>query len=252
MTISKYGRIAVAASFAAVLAMPAIAMAQEAEEDTGPNFFLVRTVHTNTDGGAEWVALQEQLAAAQKEAGNGHRAVYEEVRGSLDTYHIVSAYADHSGMDEAGDGIGGLGEAQADWVDAIGKTISSRTQRESRIHKKLMIPRDEEAERNLLVVRQFKLKQGQGDAFHTWLEDELRPALVAGGAQGVRFSHTSQGGDVNICTLASEVANWAEFDADGAFSHMSEGERTGLFSKWDEMVEGHTMVVGQYRASMSY
>jgi hypothetical protein len=252
MTISKYGRIAVAASFAAVLAMPAIVIAQEAEEDTGPNFFLVRTVHTNTDGGAEWVALQEQLAAAQKEAGNGHRAVYEEVRGSLDTYHIVSAYADHSGMDEAGDGIGGLGDAQAAWVDAIGKTISSRTQRESRIHKNLHIPRDEEAERNLLVVRQFKIKQGQGGAFHTWLADELRPALVAGGAQGVRFSHMSQGGDVSVCTIASEVANWAEFDTDGPLGELSEGERDGLFAKWDDMVESHTMRVGQYRASMSY
>jgi hypothetical protein len=252
MTISKYGRIAVAASFAAVLAMPAIVIAQEAEEDTGPNFFSVRTVHVNTDGGAEWVALQEQLAAAQKEAGNGHRSVYQEVRGSLDTYHIVSAYADHSGFDGAGDGLGGLGEAQADWVGAIGKTISSRTQRESRIHKDLVIPRDQEAERNLLVVRQFKIKQGQGDAFHTWLADELRPVLVAGGAQGVRFSHMNQGGDVTICTIASEVANWAEFDADGAFSHLSEGERTGLFAKWGDMVEGHSMIIGQYRANMSY
>ena len=65
MTISKYGRIAVAASFAAVLALPAVATAQEDEaEDTGPNFLLVRTVNTRTSGTAEWVTLQEQLVAA--------------------------------------------------------------------------------------------------------------------------------------------------------------------------------------------
>lgn len=252
MTINKYGRIAVAASFAAILAMPAITIAQDEEEDSGPNFFLVRSVQVNTGGGAEWIALQEQLAAAQREADNGHRSVYEEVRGSLDTFHIVSAYADHSGMDDGGTGLGPLGDAQADWVDAIGKTISSRTQRESRIHKNLTIPRAEDAEQNLIVVRQFTLKMGQGEAFHSWLEDELRPVLVAGGATGVRFSHLNQGGNVAICTIVSDLANWAELDEPGAFSHLSDGERDGLFATWDDMVESHTMLVAQYRASMSY
>ena len=252
MTISKCGKIAVAASFVAVLAMPAIATAQEAEEDTGPDFFMVRSVQVRTDGGAEWVALQEQLAAAQREAGESHRGVYQQVRGSLDTYHIVSTHADRASFDEQDGGLGALGDAQADWVDAIGKTILSRTQTESRIHKNLVIPRDQEAERNLLVVRQFTLKQGQGKAFHSWLADELRPVLVAGGAQGVRFSHLNQGGDVSICTIVTEMANWATFDTDGPLSQLSEGERDGLFANWDDMVKSHEMRVLAYRPDMSY
>ena len=44
MTISKYGSIAVAASLAAVLAMPTVTVAQEEEaEDTGPNFIMSST-----------------------------------------------------------------------------------------------------------------------------------------------------------------------------------------------------------------
>ena len=149
MSISKYGRIAVVASCAAVLAMPAVAMAQEAEEEAEPNFFLVRSVTVNAGGGAEWVALQEQLAAANREAGDGQRGVYQEVRGSIDTYHIVSTHVDHAGFDDTDNDLGVLGDAQADWLAAIGKTISSRSQTESRIHKNLIIPRDEEAERGL-------------------------------------------------------------------------------------------------------
>ena len=67
MTISKYVKIAVAASFAAVLAMPTV-MAQE-EEDTGPNYILVRTVNTMDSGTDEWVTLQEQFAARAVENG---------------------------------------------------------------------------------------------------------------------------------------------------------------------------------------
>jgi hypothetical protein len=252
MTISKYGRIAVAASFAAVLALPAVAIAQEAEEDTGPNFIMVRSVTVNTGDDAEWVALQEQLVAAQKEAGNGHRTVYEQVRGSLETYHIVSTHDDRGGFDEQGNGLGGLGDAAADWANTISETISSRRMVEARIHKNLTISRDEESERNLIVVRRVTLKQGQGDEYHAWLADELRPALIAGGATGVTFTHTAHGGDQSICTIGSQVANWAEFDGDGPLSQMSDGERDGLFANWDDMVEGHEVIVGAYRADLSY
>ena len=252
MTISRYGKIAVAASFAAVLALPALAIAQEAEEDAGPNFILIRTVNVSTGGNAEWVALQQQLVAAEKEAGEGHRWVWQQVRGSLETYNIVSEHDDRAGFDDQGNGLASLGDAQADWGAAISKTISSRSLRESRIHKNLAIPPDEEAERNLLVIRQITLRQGQNDAFHEWVAERLQPSLIAGGATGVRFSHRTQGGNVQMCTITTEMANWAEFDAEGPFAHMSEGERDGLFAKWDEMVETHEVRVASYRADLSY
>ena len=252
MTISKYGRIAVAASFAAVLALPAVAVAQEAEEDTGPNFILVRTVDVSTSGNAEWVALQQQLVAAEKEAGNGHRSVWQQVRGSLGTYHIVSSHVDRAGFDDEGDGLASLGDGLADWANAIVKTISSRSLTEARIHKNLAIPRDEEAERNLLVIRRLTLKQSQADAFHEWVAERLQPSLIAGGAKGVRFSHVTHGGNVSICTITTEMANWAEFDADSPLSQLTEGERDGLFAKWDDMVESHEVRVASYRADLSY
>jgi hypothetical protein len=255
MTISKYGRIAVAVSFAAVLALPAVAMAQEDEaEDTGPNFILVRTVNTRTSGSAEWATLQEQLVAARPEDADGRRDVWEVVRGRMDTFHIVSWHDDRAGFDQQGEGGGGppLGDGQAAWLEAIGQTIASRTETESRIHKDISIPLDEDAEPNLLTLRRFTLKTGQGDAFHDWAREELKPALVAGGAKGVYFSHVTQGGDVNMCVVASHFANWAELDGDGAFGHMSEGEIDGLFANWDDMVKDHTVDILSFRDDLSY
>jgi hypothetical protein len=251
MIISKFGKIAVAASFAAVLAMPTV-MAQEAEEeDTGPNYILVRTVNTTNSGTDEWVTLQEQFSARAVENGTGHRDVWEVVRGRLGTFHIVSLHVDRAGFDEQGGG-GGADEAQADWRAAIQKTVASRAQTESRLHKNLSIPLDEDAEPSLLTLRRFTLKPGQIGAFHDWVEEELKPALEAGGAKGVYFSHVTQGGDVATCVVASHFANWAELDGPGSLSHMSEGERDGLFADFDDMVETHTVNILSYRTELSY
>ncbi len=255
MTISKYGRIAVAASLAAVLAMPAVTVAQEEEaEDTGPNFLLVRTVNTRTAGSAEWATLQEELVAARPEDADGNRDVWEVVRGRMDTFHIVSWHDDRAGFDQPGEGGGGppLGDRQAAWLEAIGQTIASRTETESRLHKDISIPLEEDAEYKMLTLRRITLKTGQGDAFHDWAREELKPALEAGGATGVYFSHVTQGGNVNTCIIAGHFANWAELDGPGGFHHMSEGEIDGLFANWDDMVEDHTVDILSFRADLSY
>ena len=96
------------------------------------------------------------------------------------------------------------------------------------------------------------MKPGQGGAFHDWVEEELKPALEAGGAKGVYFSHVAQGGDVSTCVIAGHFANWAELDGPGGFSHMSEGERDGLFANWDDMVESYSVDILSYRAGLSY
>jgi hypothetical protein len=170
----------------------------------------------------------------------------------MDAFHIVSYHNDRAGFDEQGDGGPPLGDEQAAWIEAIGQTIASRTETESRIHKDISIPLDEDAEMNMLTLRHITLKTGQGDAFHDWAREELKPALEAGGAKGVYFGHVTQGGDVNTCVIAAHFANWAELDGPGGFSHMSEGERDGLFANWDDMVEEHTVDILSFRGDLSY
>jgi hypothetical protein len=250
MKMSKYGKIAVMASFATILAIPA-AMAQE-EESEGPNYLLVRTVNVKTGASGEWARLQERLVTAATEAGNGHRDVWEVVRGRMDKFHIVSFHDDHSGFDEQGGNGEPPGDDQADWLKAISETIVSRTNTESRLHKGLTIPRGEGVEPSLLTLRTFTLKTGQGEAFHTWLGEELRPVLEKGGAQGVFFSHVAQGGDVGTCVIASHYANWAALDADTAFDLLSDEERDALFAPLADMMEDHSMDVLAYRADLSY
>ncbi|MGI9221468.1 MAG: hypothetical protein ACR2QS_10605 [Woeseiaceae bacterium] len=254
MSISKYGKTAVVALCMAVLALPAAAVAQDDEEEyTGPNFLLVRTVNTKTSGTEDWVELQKELVAARPDDAEGSRDVWEVVRGRMGTFHIVSYEDDRAGYDGQGDGgEPPLGDATATWVEAISDTIASRAQTESRIHRDMSIPLDEDAEMSMLVLRRLTLKTGQTGAFHDWVREELKPALEAGGADGVYFSHRTHGGSVNICTIAGHIANWAELDGPGSFDHMSEGEIDGLFANWDDMVEDHQVDILQHHAELSY
>ena len=249
MKLSKYGKIAVMASFATILAIPA-AMAQE--ESEGPNYLLVRTVNVKTGAAEEWARLQKQLGVAAAEAGDEHRDVWEVVRGRMDKFHIVSFHDDHSVFDEQGGDGQPPSADQIAWIRAISETIASRANTESRLHKGLTIPRDEGVEPSLLTLRTFALKSGQAEAFHTWLREELRPVLEKGGARGVFFSHMAQGGDVDTCVIASHYTNWADLDADTAFDLLSDEERDALFAPWSDMVEDHSMDVLAYRADLSY
>ena len=252
MSIIKNGRFAVVVSFVGALLMPAAAIAQEEAADEGPNYLLVRTVNVKTGASGEWARLQKQLAAIATEAGDEHRDVWEVVRGRMDKFHIVSFHDDHSGFDEQGGNGQPPSADQMAWVKAISATIASRANTESRIHKSLTIPRDEGVEPSLLTLRSFALKTGQGEAFHTWLREELRPVLEKGGTQGVFFSHMAQGGDVATCVIASHYSNWAALDADTAFDLLSDEEREALFAPFFDMVKNHSMDVLSFRADLSY
>jgi hypothetical protein len=243
MILSKCGRVAVAS--VAALLLPLSALAQE-EETAGPSLLQVRVVNTTAAGSAKWIDLQKQAAADIAEGDPG-RDVWQVVRGELDTFHIVSPLANYAALD--GQGGGG---PPADWVEAITPTVASRSQTILRMHDGLTIPNPDDYEPSLLTLRYITIRQGQGDAFHTWLREVLQPAIAAGGTTGVYYGHVAQGGDVSTCVIASHFANWAELDGDGALSHLSEEEADAMFADWGSMVAGHEVRTMQFRADLSY
>lgn len=247
MTISRCGRTAVASVFAAVLLLPLSSVAQE-EEAEGPGYIEVRVVNTISAGTAKWVELQEQAAEAQEEDAPW-RDVWQVVRGELDSFHIVSGLENYAALDGQGEGGGG---PAPEWVAAITPTVDSRTQSIIRMHTNLTIPNPEDYEPNLMTLRYITVRQGQAETFHTWLREELQPAIAAGGTTGVYYGHVAQGGNVARCVIASHFANWAELDGPGAFAHLSEEEQNALFADWDTMVVRHEVRTLQYRAELSY
>jgi len=246
MTRKFCGRLAVTASFVVALVMPLTSSAQEGANQPPPRV-QVRTVSLNADGVQTWVGLQTQLAEANRAAEASTRLVYEEVRGDLDTFHIISFPENLAQFDEQGENA--LGDAGGDWVASIVPTVRERTETISRQHQNLSIPLAEDYERNLLVVSNTRIRGGRAGDYHDWLENKLKPALEAAGMTGVYFSHMLHGGS-NICRMAVHAPNWAALDR-RFLPDLTAEERAALYEGVGEMVAGGDRRILQYRAEMS-
>ena len=247
MTTKFCGHLAVTASLVMALAMPLTASAQE-EENQGPVWMQVRTVSLNADGVQTWVELQTQTAEANRENEAAPRDVWQEVRGSLDTFHIVSFNESLAELDPQGeDGAGG---PPGDWVAAITPTVRERSQTIYRRHRNLTIPTAEGYEPNLLVLNTTRVRNGQAGAYHDWLENKLNPALEAAGVTGVYYSHMTHGAAGNLCISARHVNSWADLDQ-RRLAELTGEERAALFEGVSDMVVNSERRILQFRADMS-
>ena len=208
----------------------------------------VRTVNLNADGVQKWVELQTQTAETNRENEAPHRAVWQEVRGSLDTFHIVSFNESLAELDPQGEN--GAGGPPAEWVAAITPTVRERSQTISRLHRNLAVPAAEGYEPNLLVLSSTRIRTGKVGDYHDWIENKLKPALETAGVTGVYFSHPVHGGAGSTCTMAVHVENWAGLDQ-RFLPDLTGEERAAVFGGLSEIVAGTERRILRYRADMS-
>jgi hypothetical protein len=244
-----YGKLAAGSLLLAALSMlvPMTASAQEEER----SWTSVRTVQVKASKAREFVELQKQLNEAGKAAGLPSRGVWQEIRGDAGTFHIVGRLDSFAENDEEFDPPMDE-EAWTAWVDAISATVSSSTRLILRRHPEYSIPADDDSERALLLLRYTTVAPGKGGDFHDWIGDQLVPALKAGGAKGVTFSHVAFGGDTNLWVSGSRIDNWAALDAPGPLSSMSDEDRAALFANFGDMVWESDVRILRFRPDLSH
>jgi hypothetical protein len=243
-----YGKIAAGSLLLAAMTLlvPLTVSAQDAER----SYSAVRTVHVKPSMVSEFVALQTQLNDAAKAAGQSGRGVWQEVRGDLATFHIVSQLESFAQYDE--DGSPPMDEdAWAEWVEAIGNVTASSSRTISVQYPGLAIPGDEDAAPNLLLLRFTTVAPGQGGAYRAWLRDKLVPALKAAGTTGHSFSRTIFGGNTDVHIQATSIDNWAALDGAGPLSGLSDEERADMFANFSDMVWGNELRILRFRADLS-
>lgn len=248
--IRKYcGRFAVGSFLLAAMTM-LVPMSASAQEDER-TYVGVRTIQVKASKTREFIDLQKQLNDASKAVGRPGRSVWQETRGDLGTFHVVSPLEDFAQFDEDFDPP--MEEAAwTAWVDAIYATVSSSTRVVLRTHPEFSIPPDEDSEPALLILRYTSVAPGKGGDFHDWVENQLVPALKAGGAKGVNFSHVAFGGSTDRYISASRIDNWADLDSPGPLSKMSDEDRAALFADFGDMVWGNEVRILRYRADLSH
>jgi len=230
----------------AALLLPALANAQDEER----TFISVRTVHVKASMDQEFVELQKQLNAAAVAAGQPGRSVWQEIRGDLGTFYIVSDLENFAVYDEENDPPMEE-EAWEAWVDAIMDTTASSTRMVLRTHPEYSIEAEDGSEPGLLLLRYTTVAPGKGGDYHEWVENQLSPALKAGGATGVSFNHVAIGGNTNLWISGSRIDNWAELDTRGPLAGMSDEDRAALFANFSDMVWESDIRILRFRADLS-
>lgn len=231
---------------AMTMLVPLTASAQEDER----SWTSVRTVHVKASKTSEFVELQKQLNAASEAAGLPGRGVWQEIRGDLGTFYIVGRPDNFAQYDEDFDPPMEE-EAWAAWVEAISATTASSTRMILRRHSEYSIPAEEDSTPAMLVLRYTTVAPGKGGDFHDWVGDQLVPALKAGGAKGVTFSHVAYGGNTNLWVSASRIDKWADLDDPGPLSGMSDEDRAALFANFGDMVWESDVRILRFRADLS-
>jgi len=201
---------------------------------------------------ADFIDLQRQYAAAGKAAGRSGHNIWQVVRGRSNTFHVVDTVENFASIDE------GLeppmsGEDWTRWVDRITQTIDSRTVRNLRVYPNLVIPTADGAVENLAMLRIRTVMPGNNEEYEEWVEDDLLPALRAGGQTGVSYYRVLNGGNSNTWFGVTRHANWAEMDPPGPLADMSDRQRSSMLDKAAGLQTGVSEnIVIRHRADMSF
>ena len=219
-------------------------------QDDGPTFIQLRTVHVKSGMVSKFVDLQKQLTEAMKADGRDGRGVWQEIRGDLGTFHIVTPLENFADNDDPFEPPMDDG-AWAEWVKDVTDATASSTRMILRTHPEWSTNPDREAEGNLLYLRYRTVGPGKMDDYHDWVENSLAPALKKGGAD-VSFSHVAVGGNNRTWISATRLENWAQMDGEGPLSHMSEEEVAAMLGAAGEMVVESDNRLLRYREDLSY
>ena len=248
MTMNRFQK-PFASAMLVIFALGAPHLASSQDEDR--TWLQVRTVHVKPDRYDDYVGLQTELSEAQKATGKSGRSVWQETRGDLGTFHIVTSIDNLAELDEPFEPP--MEEEEwAAWIKAIYEVTDSSTRTILRSHLEWSIPADEDSEPGLLVLRSTTVDPNKMWEYHGWIENQLVPALKKGGAQGVSFNHTAYGGDSTTWVSGTRIPNWAALQQRrGSLAHLSTEDYVALLAPLADMVTASDLRVLRYRADLS-
>ena len=227
------------------LASP-LALAQEEV----PAWLSVRITQVKPDRNAEFQDLIAEVTAALGAAGRRPVTVWQEVRGSLGTYHLVTP------LEAAGDLDDALGPpidagAWSNLLNRVGDTVQSQRLLLLRNYPALAIPAAEGSEpAELMLLRLRTIVTGGNGDYGDWLGDNYIPALADAGVQDLGVSRVVAGDSPGIWIMGTPIENWAQYDEPGLFADRSDREIEQLFGPSRALIETRENLVLRRRTDL--
>lgn len=230
------------------LAFAAATSSAQAQDETG--LMNARIVTVKQDHVNDWIELQKQLTESMKKAGAPGRAIFEQVKGDHNTFHVLTVLDGWGDYDTPNEN--GMGEAEwANWVNKITDTIQSRREMTIRTFDSLRTPTATGEPANYVALRQHTIRRGGAGEYRRWLNEKLGPTIKKLDIKGRSFGQVIIGDNVDSFYHARALDSYANM-GDFAFSVMSDEDRSELFGALDGLVIESSQIMLQYREDLSY
>lgn len=210
----------------------------------------LRTVRVQPGRNAEFAELQKELGAALKAADRPPRLIYQEIRGDVGVFHVLSRAASLAEFDTPF--VPPMSDkAWTNWLARYQDAIDSSTLMLLRRYPDIGVSTDDDTPPNLVVLPYRTAVPGKADEYGEWAKTQLVPHLKMGGVKNVAFSRIQMGGNNNTWIGATWVANWAKMDGEGPLDHMGDKQRQAMLDAGNALlVETENRVI-RYRADLN-
>lgn len=232
----------------AIILVPSLSRAQDSEPDT---LISVRIITVKPEMVSQYVKLLREMKEARVEAGSPTRHVWQEVQGTINTFHIVSEYENYEALGKRSTPPMEDFE-RANYFSQMRTYIQSVELLTLRSYGNLKIPNDEGVQAPLLKLQYVTLPRGQHNEFRAWLSDSFLPALRKVGVKGRSYYRILEGGNTNTMVVARDLNAWADLDAPRPLSTLSQEEREVILKDWQsiELIEQESKIL-RYRNDLS-
>jgi hypothetical protein len=154
-----------------------------AQTSTAERFDIV-VVRVKPDMAEEFEGLQKSLATALKKTDRGPRDVWETVRGPYRQYHILTPLNDYGSLDESAGPA--MPETEwEEWLRQVWRCIVEREVYTARRYVDSSISLKEGRTPHFATVSFRRTAPGMRGAYRSYLRDELIPAYLKAGVDGV-------------------------------------------------------------------
>lgn len=186
----------------------------------------------------------EERMQELRATGQGFRHVFEQVRGNLETYLIITPY---DGPNFA---------ASENWLNALNDVVSSsvlQTQQAYPDAFTLELGEDVSVPGQYMYVRERVVAPDRSDDYYVWQRDVLIPALRRAEVGDVRTLRITHGGNIHTWIRYSYIDQIPALgDPDRLADSMSERQLQQMMAAGDAMTLSASDYIYQYRADLSY
>jgi hypothetical protein len=238
------------ASLLSIIAIAFLAPIKATAQDDTPMFFQVRAVQVKLGMSGEFADLQKEFAAALTAADRPGRLVYQEVRGDIGVYYIVSPPASISSYDTPFEPPM-KADDWASWLARFQDTVDSSTLTILRRYPDLGISSDDDSTPNFAYLRYRTVTPGKSSEYEEWTRSQLVPHLKMGGVKSRTQSRMVMGGNNNTWVSATFHENWTELASAGPLDHMGADARNAMLKAGDSLLVESENKILRFRADLS-